>query len=76
MFYSKSHRSLPRAIEQVNSNERNYTRTIITLPPDCVDEQTDEEELDDYNLASEDIPLEVEVQFVHNSYGNVDPQLQ
>ena len=59
MFYSKSHWSLPRVIEQVNSNERNYTRTIITLPPDCVDEQTDEEELDDDNLASEDISLEV-----------------
>ena len=53
--YSKSH----RAIEQVNSSARNYTRTVNTLPPDCVDEQTDEEELDDDNLASEDIPLEV-----------------
>ena len=57
MFYSKSHSSLPRAIEQVNSSARNDTWTVITLPPDSVDEQTDEEELDDDNLASEDIPL-------------------
>ena len=59
MFYSKSHSSLPTAIEHVNSSVRNETRTVIILPPDCIDEQTDEEELDDDILASEDIPLVV-----------------
>ena len=43
MFYSKSHSSLPRAIEQLNIRARNDTRTVITLPSDCVDEQTDED---------------------------------
>ena len=52
-FYSKSHSFLPRAIEQVCSIAINDTRTVITLPPDCVDEQTDEEEVDEGN------PLEV-----------------
>ena len=28
------------------------------MPPDCVDEHTDEEELDDDNLVSENVPLE------------------
>ena len=58
-FYSKSHSFLPRAIEKIAGRARNDTRTIIALPPKHVDEQTDEEELDDDNLASGEIPSEV-----------------
>ena len=59
MFYSKSHSSLSRANEQVISSTSNDTRTVITLLPDCVDEQTDDKELDVDSLASEGIHLEV-----------------
>ena len=43
----------------MSSSARNSTWTAITLPPDCFDEQTDEEDLDDDNLATEDIHFEV-----------------
>ena len=59
MFYSKTHSSLPRAIEEVNRRARDATRAIIALPPDNVDELTDEEELDDDIISGEDVPLEI-----------------
>ena len=59
IFYSKTHSSLPRAIEEVNRRARDATRAIIALPPDNVDELTDEEELDDDIISGEDVPLEI-----------------
>ena len=59
MFYSKTHSSLPRAIEEVNRRARDATRAIIALPPDNVDELTNEEELNDDIISGEDVPLEI-----------------
>ena len=68
---------LPRAIEKLADIARNDTRTIIALPSQHVDEQTDEEELDDDNLASGEISLEVPgpVEVEHESDDDDDAPL-
>ena len=67
-FYLKSLNRLPIVIEQFASSSRTDAMKIIILPSDRVDEETDEEELDDNNLATEEISAEFAGKLVYSAY--------
>ena len=56
-FYGKTHNLLPAAIEQISRSKR--MKRIIALPPNQVDGETDEEQLDDDDLNNEEVPTEI-----------------
>ena len=55
-FYGKTHNLLPVAIEQISGSKR--MKRIVALPPNQVDGETHEEQLDDDDLNNEEIPTE------------------